>query len=121
MIFKKDIFFILFVANSLIHCQVQYFPSSLKLLLVVFTTTAGETLSVKQQRESVKAHNSKNVTAGDVMKSFTHLLSDAVVVPTERLPIVDVLYLFSADQVAIFIYFSIMSAKCWYTMCYLSW
>lgn len=49
------------------------------------------------------SHNkhSKKVTATDVTKSFTHLLSDAVVVPSDRLPIADVLYLFSNDNASL--------------------
>ncbi len=46
-------------------------------------------------------HVKKHVTANDVMKSFTHLLSDAVVVPADRLPIAEVLYLFSSDQASL--------------------
>jgi len=46
-------------------------------------------------------HGKKHVTANDVMKSFTHLLSDTVVVPADRLPIAEVLYLFSSDQASL--------------------
>lgn len=51
---------------------------------------------------AVHAHKqNKKVTSADITKSFTHLLSDAVVVPLERLPIVDVLYLFSNDTASL--------------------
>jgi len=50
---------------------------------------------------STNSKHIKKVTAADVTKSFTHLLSDAVVVPSERLPIADVLYLFSNDNASL--------------------
>jgi hypothetical protein len=44
---------------------------------------------------------SKAVTANDILKSFTHLLPADVVIPTERLPIAEVMYLFTADQASL--------------------
>lgn len=41
------------------------------------------------------------ITPADVLKAFTHLLPDSIVIPTERLAIVEVMYLFSADEVSL--------------------
>lgn len=42
---------------------------------------------------------SKSVTPADVLRSFTHLLSSDVQIPTERLPITEIMYLFVTDEV----------------------
>ena len=55
--------------------------------------------NLSQQQQGVPQPNRpQQVTATDIMKVFSHLISDNIVIPSERLPITEVLYLFSSDE-----------------------
>jgi hypothetical protein len=57
--------------------------------------------SAKESAAAAKSGNTGRNGKGnavDVLKSFTHLVPSDVVIPTDRLPISEVTYLFSADE-----------------------
>lgn len=70
------------------------------------STQPGALKGQKGDSKSVKDHHRSSrtlaaITTADVLKAFTHLLPESIVIPTERLSIVEVMYLFGADDTSL--------------------
>jgi hypothetical protein len=55
----------------------------------------------KQVKDNSGSQTKAKTTVSEVLKSFTHLVAADVVLPTERLPVTEVMYLFTSDAVGL--------------------
>ena len=62
---------------------------------------SADSSSVKLAKDTGSKSTKSTAVPMDVLKPFSHMLGADIVVPTERLPITEVMYLFTADEVSL--------------------